>query len=81
LLVLRVLELDMYSKETEIKYYVGTGSIRVDHFRTLAVVNRSNVRSKLIRPGKSSQASNLNVPNHRALVRLMSDVLSSNVSL
>jgi hypothetical protein len=71
----------VYSKEIEIKYYVGTGSIRADHFRTFAIVNRSNVRSELIRPGKSSRASNLNAPNYRALVRLMSDVLGSDVSL
>jgi hypothetical protein len=71
----------MYSKEIEIKYYVGIGSIRADHFRTFAIVNRSNVRSELVRPGKSSRASNLNAPNYRAPVQLMSDVLSSDVSL
>jgi hypothetical protein len=71
----------VYSKEIEIKYYVGTGSIRADHFRTLAVVNRSNVRSKLVRAGKSSWASNLEASNYRAPVRLVSDMLSSNVSL
>jgi hypothetical protein len=71
----------VYSKETEIKYYVGIGSIRVDHFRTFAIVNCSNVRSKLVRPGKSSWASNLDALNHRALVQLVSDMLSSDISL
>jgi hypothetical protein len=76
-----VLELNIYSKEIEIKYYVGIGSIRADYFRTFTIVNRSNVRSELVRPGKSSRASNLDAPNYRALVRLMSNMLSSDVSL